>query len=350
MDGPKPEGNRTILSPDNAANFTFSKIFPSDVHALRVPFVNRATDYRNDQFFVYAPGYGPADDPGNNILAAEKFEQFSLPGKVEYDDVFAAARRHLLNSKYQTLSGQCQQDIEGRIILRFGDRVGVRHSTIEVSGDSGRVTEIWADGSGNITGFKLSETPELLAGHTYVARWIKIGTDAQGQPYISANSVNHLVELNVDFGGQGSLVTNNFTFAAPIAANLGPEPGAICVVGILEQDVINALVTGLDPIDDENKSVLVKWTEYAPERFDGVAAPAHTPLLPPAFNARPNAVNITGYQSTDEAINIGFTIAASIGAVIDGFQVDFREPPDPDVTGTNVIIRTSKLWPSRTKF
>ena len=166
MDGPQPAGNRTILSPDNANNFSFTKIFPADIHALRVPFVNIETNYRNDEFFAYAPGY----DASN----AERFEQFSIPGKVEFDDIHAAAQRFLLTSIYQTLSGQCQQDIEGRVILRFGDRVGVRHSTIEVSGDSGRVTAITTDTNGNVTGFKLSEAPQLLSGETYVAAGLKL--------------------------------------------------------------------------------------------------------------------------------------------------------------------------------
>ena len=320
MDGPQPVGNRTILSPDNGTNFSFSKTFPANVHALRVPFVNRETGYRNDEFFAYAPGY----DKNN----AEIFEQFSLPGKVEFDDIHAAAQRFLLTSLTQTLSGQCQQDIEGRIVLRFGDRVGIRHSTIEVSGDSGRITAVTTSVNGNVTGFKLSEAPELLADQTYVARWIKIGTDAFGAPYISADENNHLVELNVDFGGESSIHTRDFVFANPVAQHLAPEVGAICVVGILGQDVIDALVTSLDPIDDEGKSVIVKWTEYAPSRFENVVTAPHVPIIPPAFNVRPNAVNITGYQSTDEAINVGFTITAAIGAVIEGFQVDFRETPE----------------------
>lgn len=339
IDAPQPDGPRTILTPDNATNFMFRKHFPAEVHALRLRFTNRANNYRDDERYHYMPGYNSAN--------SELIEDFSILGVDDADLIARHGEYWARTQQLQTLSGSAVQDIEGGMILRYGDRIGVRHSTVQVSGESGWVEAVTKNQAGQITAFTLSEACELNTSETFVARWRKIGTDSSGAGYVSAN---HLAPLSVSTSG----VTKHFTFATPVAADIGPEDGAILVIGILGSEIIDALVRGITPMDDRGETFQIDWVLYAPQRFEDVTAPPHTPILPPIPAVEPASPELVGSGANNEGIFVAFDVPYRPSAVLTGFDVWYAEMPDAgsdyvwhERPALSASARTLRLPPGR---
>ena len=315
IDRAQPAGARTILSPDNARDFKFSKIFPPDVHALRVRFFNKDTDYRDDERIIYLNGQTAA--------TATKFEKFDMPGVVDKDLIFRHARYAFKSAKLQTLSGTCTQDIEGSLLLRYGDRIAIRHSTVQITGESGWIERVDFNNNGQITGFRLSEKARLENGKTYVFRWREITTDANGDAVVTAA---HLENLAFSTAVAASIETDSFSFASPLTAGT-LKPGQLGVVGELGSETIDALVKGIRPVDDRGQMFQIDWVEYAEARFVEDTIPPHTPLTPPALDARPNGVVLGQATTTPDHILIGFDLAQVSGVDVIGFEVWYRETP-----------------------
>lgn len=317
IDGPKPQGPRTILSPDNAKNFSFNKIFPADVHALNIQFPNKDNGYRNDDRTVYLDGHTKS--------TATKYEPFGMDGVVDAALIFKHAHYFANSAKLQTLSGSCVQDIEGGMILRYGDRVAVRHSTLSITSESGFVSEVFTNQGGEITGFRLPESVAVNETDVFVARWRKIGTDLDGELYISSD---HLETLSIDTGSETEIGTNVFMFSTPVSADIGVEVGGLVVVGILGEETEDALVRGVEAVDEKGQYFNIHWTLYAEVRFEDVTVPAHTPLLPPVLNVRPAAPVFESNSANNEGIFVGFSVVPVAGATLAKFEVWFRETPE----------------------
>ena len=316
IDRAQPAGNRTILTPDNAADFVFRKSFPPEVHAIDINFANKDTNYRNDERRIYVDGY--------TAQTAEKFEPFNLPGVVDADLIFRHAKYFIKSSQLQVFGGGGSQDIEGRMVLRFGDRIGIQHGTLAITSESGFVKEIFTDGLGDITGFRLSEETPVNATDQFVARIRRISANA-GEGDITAAIVDDLTVITTE-------TTDTFTFTTAISPVGGPEVGALAVVGVKNNEIIDGLVQGIDALDDEAKSVNIEWTLYAPERFVEDVIPAHTPLTPPDLIPRPLTPVIDSVRAINEGIFIAFTQPPKADVTITGFAVSFRETPDAGAT------------------
>jgi predicted phage tail protein len=173
------DGERTIprqvITPSNSWNFTASRQFPPEVHALKVSFTDVQSNYQKQETIVYVDGY--------NASNAELFEDVGTFGVTEYQHAWAFGRYQMAAAINRAEVFTVTMDVENLACQR-GDLVHVAHDVPMVGGQPAYVVSV----NGNIV-----EITENLSSFVsaYTVR-LSDGTVRQGSvnQFISGNTLN----------------------------------------------------------------------------------------------------------------------------------------------------------------
>lgn len=260
------DGERTIprqvITPSNSWNFTASRQFPPEVHALKVSFIDSASDYDKQEVMVYRDGY--------NASNAEKFEDVGTLGITTYQHAWAYGRYMMAAAINRAEVFTVTMDVENLACQR-GDLVHVAHDVPLVGGQPAYVV--------SVSGSNVEITEELSASvNAYTVR-LSDGTIRQGV-------VTGRVSGN-------TFVLDNVT---------GIDPDNLIVIGEADRVVKAYIVSQVAPSTDLTASLTL--LPYIPEVYN-----ADIGALP---EWRPEISN-----DLINATNLAITSVASAGQVIE---------------------------------
>jgi hypothetical protein len=116
---------RQVITPSNSWNFTASRQFPPEVHALKVSFTDVQSNYQKQETIVYVDGY--------NADNAELFEDAGTFGITEYQHAWAFGRYQMAAAINRAEVFSVTMDVENLACQR-GDLVHVAHDVPMVGG------------------------------------------------------------------------------------------------------------------------------------------------------------------------------------------------------------------------
>jgi predicted phage tail protein len=154
---------RQIITPSNSWNFSASRQFPAEVHALKVSFIDSGSDYKKQEVLVYNDGY--------NFDNAEKFEDVGTFGLTDYQHAWAFGRYMMAAAINRAEVFSVTMDVENLACQR-GDLVQVAHDVPMVGGQPAYVMAI------NGSAIEVTETYST-APNSYTVR-LNDGTIRQG--------------------------------------------------------------------------------------------------------------------------------------------------------------------------
>lgn len=121
------------FTPRNSWNFSGKRTYRRLPHALRVPFLNEARDWLEDERTIYRDGYTSAN--------ATLIEELPLTGITNSDLVWRHGRFHMAEAELRPETYQISVDMEHLVCTR-GDRVWVAHDVPMFGLASGRVKNV----------------------------------------------------------------------------------------------------------------------------------------------------------------------------------------------------------------
>lgn len=161
------DGERTIprqvITPSNSWNFTASRQFPPEVHALKVSFTDVQSNYQKQETIVYVDGY--------DVNNAELFEDVGTFGITEYQHAWAFGRYQLAAAINRSEVFNVTMDVENLACQR-GDLVHVAHDVPMVGGQPAYII--------SVQGYTVEVTENFgLSANAYTVR-LSDGTIRQG--------------------------------------------------------------------------------------------------------------------------------------------------------------------------
>ena len=223
------DGERTIprqvITPSNSWNFTASRQFPPEVHALKVSFVDEGSDYKKQEVLVYRDGY--------NINNSEKFEDVGTLGITTYQHAWAFGRYMMAAAINRAEVFTITMDVENLACQR-GDLVHVAHDVPMVGGQAAYVV--------GVTGNQVEITENLSSAPSAYTVRLSDGTIRQGSATLISGTVFQL---------------DNVT---------GIEPDDLIVLGETERVVKAYLVSQISPSTDLSASLTL--LPYIPQVYD----------------------------------------------------------------------------------
>lgn len=124
---------RQIITPSNSWNFTASRQFPPEVHALKVTFNDSQSNYKKQETIVYVDGY--------DVNNAELFEDVGTFGMTEYQHAWAFGRYQMAAAINRSEVFNVTMDVENLACQR-GDLVHVAHDVPMVGGQPAYVISV----------------------------------------------------------------------------------------------------------------------------------------------------------------------------------------------------------------
>ncbi len=224
------------ITPKNSWGFSSEKIFPEDVHALKIRFVNAEEDYQQDQRIVYDDGYNESN--------ASKFEGMEMPNYTNPELVWRHGRFHLATSKLRPETYSLFMDPEHLIATR-GDMVEVAHDVLLVGLSQGRVKQVIRNNNNDIVSIVCDEIFTFEEGKNYGVRvW-----------FLDATRTIEAVNNTNDS-------TSKLNFSNPIVQSLVPNDqlwiDGIVMFGEAGLESFNAVVQSVKPTQDYNAQVFLQ--------------------------------------------------------------------------------------------
>ncbi|GIX17692.1 MAG: hypothetical protein KatS3mg119_1878 [Rhodothalassiaceae bacterium] len=230
-----------LFTPLEMRGFRLSRPFPRRPHALRVRFVNAAADWQVDEILVPDDGHAVAglDARGNPTSDPEatEFETLELKAVTDPIQAWQVARFHLAQARFRHTVYEWETDVAALTCLR-GDKVRVAHDVTE-----------WGDAWGRITGISGQQVSidETLALDPQTSYSVRIRPGDGGPEWTAAVSA----------------IVDEHTLTLAAAPPAGVGPGDILVVGETTRDVMDLLITAVEPIED--LGARIRAVEYRPE-------------------------------------------------------------------------------------
>ncbi|MFY0638716.1 TipJ family phage tail tip protein [Maricaulis maris] len=321
IDGPRADGPRQLFTARTVRNFKITKTFPSEIHALRVPFVNKDNGWSQDEMIVYADGYdllGEANGGPAGTVEATAIEELQLPGITDPEQIWRAARFWMYTAKLQTERYTFENDIES-IASRAGHYALAEHPVMLVGLGSARVKSVTLDGSGDVESLVLDADFTMEAGKSYGIRW----RDVVDEGGVARVTVPDGVDVVTEVG-----TTSVLSLVAPADPGDVPGAGDVVAFGEVGLETVPILIKNINRALDFNASI--EAVAYAPTRFTAElgAVPAHSPVITYPRYARPAAPVHTGSNVDEDGIYIRFDFAEGVEPEIDRFEVSWRQSPE----------------------
>ena len=214
---------RNILKDSFQGNIAF-KDMP---HAFRVPFINVAMQYQQDERIVLDDGYqiNNLDAWGNahpEYPPATVFEQLELPGVTDPDLIFKHARYHIASARLRPETVEFGTDIEWLVATR-GDRFKFAHDVMLTGLSWGRVKEVFLqENTGYFAGVVLDEIMPMEAGKNYVLRFRLNDNTSLLCPIENGTAHTHDVVLSGDAQTVTSTEAVDHTHDLTVTGSSGP--------------------------------------------------------------------------------------------------------------------------------
>ncbi|MGY6663358.1 MAG: TipJ family phage tail tip protein [Glycocaulis sp.] len=318
IDAERSGGPVQVFTGLNVRNFRIARTWPQPVHALRIPFLNRENDYRQDERILYLPGYS-ADGAGDTI-AASLFERLELVGVTDPEIIARLGYFHAATALSQTERYSFEiPDAEGLTALH-GDLIALQHDVLVTGLGAARVRSRTLNGSGNVVSVEIDTSVTLEEGVDYglVRRRIEGTGGAPGR--VRADPAIPLAAVTEETAGE----TATLTLAAPVDASIAPDIGEMVIIGETGKEYLEGLLKGTRGVDHWGAGV--EAVAYAPNRFgagEGVMPPFDPKVTLPV-DRRPAAPLFTGIEITDEGIAIAFDIVSGRTRPLARFDIGWR--------------------------
>lgn len=269
-----------VITPRTSSGFTWSKRFLEIPHALRVRYVDAASDYRQNVEMVYSSGY--------TALTATIFEESEAGiGVTDRLQVQKLKLRELAEARLRPDEYSVTMDFEHLQFSR-GDRVELQHDSVLFALASARVLARLVDGGGLITQLTIDEPVVMETGKEYGVRvWMQAGGTCVGK----ATTV---------VGTQTVL-----TFAVAIPSSSAVAIGDLLTFGLFGVESVACIVKHIQPGQDYSATVTL--VDYAPAIMtaDTIALPPYNGnVTSPQQNQRIISPPIIDFIQSDEGVLI----------------------------------------------
>ncbi|MGP1274367.1 MAG: TipJ family phage tail tip protein, partial [Caulobacterales bacterium] len=323
IDGPRASGPRQLFTPRSTRGFRWRKVWTEDVHALRIPFVNREAGWREDEMLVFADGYS-RDGEVEGTIAATAYEELRLPGRTNPSQIWRDGRFYLYTARLQAETHEFEEDVEA-IVSRYGDLAELAHDVMAVGLGTARVTGHETD-DGEVTALLIDEAGQsenglfvMQAGTDYGIRWRTVrDADGGGQIIISDSVRVETVAGPVE----------RLTFLEPVPLADAPRVGDVVTFGEFERETLPVLIKHYRP--GARFSAAIEAVAYAPQRFEadtGTVPEFDSGVtLPRIFT--PPAPTLGEIWATADGIFVSFTVPDSVAGRIDRFEWRLRKQPE----------------------
>tara|TARA_R100000908_G_scaffold21969_2_gene8897 strand:+ start:28789 stop:34554 length:5766 start_codon:yes stop_codon:yes gene_type:complete len=262
------------FTPRNSINFSSTRIFPDNPHALKVRFINPDKDWQQDEAIVYDDGYN-ADGSGEDEQAT-KFETISFLGITNWDQAWKTGRYILAEAKLRQEVYSLEVDFE-HLIANRGDLVKVTHDVPLWGSGYGRIKSFTLNGSSEVTEVVLDDVVTIQAATDYVLR--VRGTDGSSH------------ELSVATTSAGEYNTLSIT---PEVADIAA--GDLYMFGEVNKETTNLKITAIQAQDDLRATLLL--VDDAPEIYD-----ADSGTIPPFDSNLTEPLDITDLTPPEPVID-----------------------------------------------
>lgn len=267
-----------LITPRNSWDYSGNVNYPEIPHALRVEFRNAEKGYETDERIVYADGYDES--------TATLYERLQFESCTNAELAYWYGRRYFATALLQPEVHTFKMDFECLTFER-GDRIQLVNDVILAGVGQGRITSLYYDDNGDVTGFVLDDTL-TIPPVTNLAVRIR-DNDAKGITY-------HL--LQTVEGEQNSFV---FMSTVPIAD--APVIGSLCAF-VEDGKELDLIVTEIK--SGSNQTATIKAIDYAPARFDpiGEIPPFESNITIAQDFYKPYAPELAGNIQTDESVMV----------------------------------------------
>ena len=326
---------RQLFAGGNLKDHRWTNVYPDEVHALRVEFLNIDQAGEPDELYVYADGY--AETAGDGKQAATLVEALRIDGQMTLERAYREGRWALGQRIHQRRIDTWSTDIE-HVVSRFGDRV--RLAWDRVNGTDCRVRCRRWSGS-LVSGLRLAHPVTMEPGQTY-AMDMRLGDQlVAAVPVVNPATTE-------------PIVTREVAFASPRAANVSPVGGDLVAFGTTERLSEDVEIIGIEP--GQNLTANITAIRYvAPLLMQGETGPI-PPLQSKLTGDRakdPPAPSLLGVDASLDGVRLGFSMLPWKGSPISAFTVRWRPKPAPgevsawsplpDLPATAMILTTPPL-------
>jgi hypothetical protein len=326
------EAKTTVVqhfSTHNSWGFQGTKPLVKIPDAFKVVFINEASNYVQDEMYVY--------NKGQNSTTAQLFEELQLPGVTNGQAAFKHARWHLAQLLLRPETYTLNADLE-YLVCNRGDLVRVQHDVPQWGIGTARIKTYV-----NSTTLVLDNDIPLTAGSTYTIR-IRTATGA---------SVTRTL---------GTIATSGFTNQVTVTAALTVTQGAadnLVMIGLSNTESQECLVLSVEP--STNGTARLTLVDYTAAMYNIDSSPDY-PI--PSFVS-----NITKYRDTfitvvqqSPTITAVVSDSTAVGVVslsvdTNRIKVSFTETPGQPALDTKIVevelqwklsADTNTSWPNTT--
>ncbi len=239
------------LTPRDVHDFSGSKVFQRELHAVRVGFVNPDAGYQPDEIVVGDDGY--TNDGLGGTTEPTIFGRIDLWGVADADRAWKEGRYHIAAKKLRPEIYSFETDIASLRLTR-GDRFRLTHDVMLVGVVSGRITHITYAPGGEILAVTLDEALDYDPALQYGLRIRS-----------ASNETVHFVIFNI--GVEAKL----FIAAQPGGIDVSsltvpPAVGDVATVGESGQETGDYIVHQVFPNSD--LGARIECVDYSPEIYD----------------------------------------------------------------------------------
>lgn len=213
---------RTIIKD----SFTATANLGRSPDVILAKFINPDREWQEDQIEVY--------DVGFDRSTARNPQTISFPGYTDAAQVHKACRFLMATTRLQFWTYTFRVALT-HLSCRFGDRVRVTHQVAFAGLGQGRVTQVFTDGSGNITALAIDAPQTMLAGKNYGIYMMPDG----------ANEIHAQVFTNPGTSKLLTLIT-----PIPSSSTNKPVYGNQVAFGELGSETRDCRITEITPAED----------------------------------------------------------------------------------------------------
>lgn len=295
------------FTPHNSWGFESSKTLPRIPHAFRITIQNEQNTYQAEDVYVYNYGYDAV--AGNGKLAAEIFEELSLPGVTNIAQAKHLAKWHMAQLKLRPETYTLNTDFE-YLVCNRGDLVKVTHDV-----------PLWGIGSGRIKA--INSTTKTISLTEEVLLQANPSPQANYKIRIRTNDITATAGSGSVYLTLARITTTGYYSTITVVENIPTNVAAdnLFMLGSENLESQDLIVLSVEPA--ANLTARITLTDYSPEIYtadlDGDLK-HQTNITLPGTGVVQNTINgvpilgiITSTRDTSQQISVGtFQTAALI--------------------------------------
>ena len=271
-----------LFTPRNSWGMNVQRTFSDLPHALRVTFKNEDEDYKDDEQFIYAPGY--SKDGSNGTEKAWNIVEWSYPGITKWPKLWAMGQVHLARMLHRPLTVTLNTDFEWMVASR-GKLVGVAHDVLMNTFGTARINYLVYDVDGvTVYAGKAEDIPLDEEGNALVPIGVQLDdTIIFSEPSparygIAVRYNNGSVNTYELIPNYGDEEHSTLLFKYAITAAQVPPFRALCSVSLFGSEYEEYLLSKVD--NGDNNSAQLTLVPYAADEIDKAATGEATPYDP----------------------------------------------------------------------